>query len=83
VKGKWYSEKDIKHIENVACQKILILSAAYLMDEMDYSEDKVVEYWDSITRYVTAIKDHTITLDKVCEIITEHTGLEFKRRYKK
>lgn len=73
------SKTAVRKLEEDVTKKILILSAAYLMDEFDYSEDAICDYWDGLTRYVDAIDQKLITLDKVCAIIQEHTGLEFHR----
>ena len=75
-------EKAVRKIEQETWQKCLILSAAFLMDEMGYSEDRIIEYWDSMTHYLDSINDKIITMDKVCDIIHEHTGLDLKRRKK-
>ena len=81
-KGKWMDEKQIRKIESETWQKCMILSAAYLMDEFGYDEDRVISYWDGLTRYLDAIDQKIITMDKVCDIIHEHTGLDLKRRKK-
>ena len=81
-KGKWMDEKQIRKIEQETWQKCLILSAAFLMDELDYSDERIIEYWDSMTNYMDAIDSHLITMDQVCDIIKDHTGLDLKRRKK-
>lgn len=77
------SKTAVHKLEEEVMQKMLILSAAYLMDDWDYSEQAICDYWDGLTRYVDAIDQKYITLDKICWIIQEHTGIEFKRANKK
>ena len=78
-KGRWIDDRAVKKMETEIWEKCLILSAAYLMDEMDYNEDKVVDYFTSMTKYLEAIDDHLLTMDKVCEIIKEHSGVDIRR----
>ena len=70
-------ERDIRKIKMELADKTLCLVTAYLMDELDYDEDKIIELWEGIARYSAAIKDHTITLNKVKEIIQDRTGIKF------
>ena len=81
-KGVWVDEKRLKKMEQESWEKCLILSCSYLMDEMDYSEDRMLEYFDGMDRYISAVKEKLITIDKVCEIIEEHTGVKLKWRGK-
>lgn len=78
-KYRWMDDRQIKKIEDTIGQRVIILSAAYLMDEFDYSEEAIVEYWEGMLRYMDAIDKKLITIDKVCEIIETHTGLHFQR----
>lgn len=64
-----------KHDDEIV-QKMIILSAAYLMDEMDYSDDRIVDYWEGLTRYAEAIDEKLITIRQVNNIIEEKTGLK-------
>lgn len=75
-KAKWMDEKAVKRFESDIWVQCIILSASYLMDEFDYSEEKIIDYYEALTRYIGAIKSHLITIDKVKEIINEHTGLK-------
>ena len=69
--------RDVTKLKQQVSDRVLCLVTAYLMDELDYDEDKIVEMWEGISRYAAAIDDHTITLNKVKEIIQEHTGIKF------
>ena len=55
-----------------------ILMLSWLMDEFGYDRDKIVEAWDGVARYADAVKEKIISMDKVCNIINEHTGLNIK-----
>lgn len=61
-----------------AVEQTMILVAAYLMEEpeFNYSDERICELWEGISRWSEAVKDHTISCQKVCEIIKEQTGLE-------
>ena len=69
-------ERDIRKMMDNAADNMLTLVTAYLMDELDYDEDRIVDLWNGITWYAESIKDHTITLKKVKDIITENTGIK-------
>lgn len=56
----------------------MILFAAYLMDELDYNEDRILSVWDGVSRYAEAIQNKDITMKKVCEIVNAHTGLNIR-----
>lgn len=70
------SKTQLRRHDDEVVQKMIILSAAYLMDEMDYSEDRIVEYWEGLTRYAEAIDQKLITIRQVNDIIEQHTGLK-------
>lgn len=72
------SKTAVRKLEEDVMKKMLILSAAYLMDEFGYSEDAICEYWDGLTRYCDAIDEKFITLNSVRQIIYEHTGLDIR-----
>lgn len=67
--------RDLEKIKMHVVDDVLTQVTAYLMDEFDYDEDKIVELWEGIARYSKAIKEHTISIKKVKEIIKEHTGI--------
>ena len=73
-------KRDIRKIEENAAAEVLILVTAYLMDEFEYDEDKIIELWNGVTRYSDAInKEKLITINQVCEIIEKNTGLKLGR----
>ena len=61
-----------------AVKRVLILSASYLMEEQDWNDDKLVEYYEAICRWSDAIDSHLISIQKVVDIINEKTGAEIK-----
>lgn len=64
-------------IKSSAVEQTMILVAAYLMEEpeFDYSDERILELWQGISRWSVAVKDHTISCEKVCDIINQNTGL--------
>ena len=66
---------EIKH--DIAGQT-MILTLGYLMDDLEYDPDKLIEVWNGLSRYAEAIDTHLITLNKVCDIINENTGLSIR-----
>lgn len=70
--------RKIQEIKTEAVGQTFLLAAAYLMDEMEYSEDKILELWDGITRYSDAVRDGTINMNKVCKILEKHTGMKVR-----
>ena len=78
MKGKKKSEKQRVVNSMKATKRVLILSAAYLMEEQDWDDDALVEYYEAIVRWCDAIKDHWISIDQVIKMINEKTGAEIK-----
>ena len=70
--------RKVEDIKLEAIMQTMLLAASYLMDELDYSEDRLLAFWAGVTRYSQAVKDHDITMNKVCLILKEHTGLEVR-----
>ena len=70
--------RKLEEIKKEAIGQTYILCAAYLMDELDYSEDKIVEVWNGITRYAEAIRNKDITMNKICKILSEKTGMNVR-----
>lgn len=68
--------RDIKRMKEGISDNVLTLVTAYLMDEFDYDDEKIVELWEGIARYSNAVEDHTITLKKVKQIIADNTGIK-------
>ena len=78
------SEKELERIKRNAkadgVQKALILTASWLMEEpeFNFSEERICNMWDGVARYAQGIDEHYISLQLVCEIIKQHTGMEIK-----
>ena len=68
--------RDLNKIKWDITDDVLTLVTAYLMDEMDYDEQKIVDLGEGIARYSKAEKDHYITRSKVKKIIEENTGIK-------
>jgi hypothetical protein len=70
--------RKLQEIKTEAIGQTFLLVAAYLMDELNYEEDKILELWDGVSRYSDAIKNKDITMYKVCKILEEHTGMKVR-----
>ena len=69
------TQKELDQIRQDIIKQSMILTAAYLMDVEGYGEDQIVDFWESLTRWIDAIDAHLITIDTVTEIIEKTTGL--------
>lgn len=70
--------RKIDEIAKEASAKAMILFAAYLMDDEDFNAERICEVWDGVTRYADAVDKKLISLDKVCGIINNYTGLKIR-----
>lgn len=70
--------RKIQAIKTEALGQAMVLIIAFLMDELNYDADACVEIWNGVTRYAEAVDSKLITMQKVCDIINEHTGLGIK-----
>lgn len=70
--------KKLEAIKAEAIGQTMILTIAYLMDELGYDEDKCLAVWDGVTRYAGAVSSKLITMQKVCDIINKSTGLNIR-----
>ena len=70
------TRKEIDKIRQEIVKQSMILSAAYLMDEEGYGEDQIIDYWESLVRWVNAIDRHEISIKTVTDIIENSTGLK-------
>ena len=61
-----------------AVKRVLVLSAAYLMEEADWDDNDLVEYYEGICRWSDAIDSHLIQIQQVIDIINEKTGATIK-----
>lgn len=77
-KQVYMSKGKVRRMEQDAMHKCMILSAAYLMDDLGYTDDEIIDYWDSLVRWLDAIDEKTLTINKVCEIIEQARGLKIK-----
>lgn len=68
----------VEEIKREAIGQTYLLVAAYLMDELGYSEDKILEIWGGITKYADAVRDKDITMKHICKILEEHTGMKVR-----
>ena len=70
--------RKLNEIKQEIAGQTMILTLGYLMDDLDYDADRLIEVWEGLTRYAEAVNSHIISLDKVCEIINANTGLEIR-----
>ena len=63
----------LKH-ESIWWAMIMFLATA--MDEMDWTEEDIDKFAVRLDRYMTAVEDHTITINKVSQIIEEQLGVK-------
>lgn len=70
--------KKLQAIKMEAIGQTMVLTIAYLMDELGYDEDRCLDVWDGVARYADAIDEKLITMNKICDIINEHTGLNIR-----
>lgn len=70
--------RKVDELARQASAKAMILFAAYLMEDEDFTPERICEVWDGVTRYASAVDDKLISLRKICEIINEHTGLNIR-----
>lgn len=77
-KKKTLTPRKIQEIKTEAMGQAMILTIAYLMDELSYDEDKCLAVWEGVARYAEAVDDKLITMQKVCDIINNATGLQIR-----
>lgn len=70
--------RKLDEIKKDTAGQMMILLVAYLMDELNYEPEKIIEVWQGVERYSEAIDSHLLSLNTVCKIIGEHTGLEIR-----
>lgn len=59
-------------------QRMLLLTGAYLMEEYDWDDEKLIEYYNKIAEWSDAIDKHIISCKTVAEIINKQTGAEVR-----
>lgn len=70
--------RKVQDIKTEALGQAMILTLAYLMDEFDYDGDALVGVWEGVARYSEAIAQKLITMQQVCDIINNATGLDIR-----
>lgn len=70
--------KKLDEIKTEILGQAMLLHLAYLMDELDYDDEKCLAIWDGVARYSEAVKNKTITMKHICKIINAHTGLNIR-----
>lgn len=82
VRRKFYlSEKQLAKIkEDVTGEAVQMTGLLYLaaLAEKGWSEDQIVEMFETISRYVTYLDDNIVKIKQVQEIIEKHTGMKIK-----
>lgn len=69
-------KRDFDRIKMNVTDEVLTLLLGYLMDDLDYDEDRILEVFEGVSRYHKAVKDHLITIKQIKKIIKEKTGLD-------
>ena len=67
--------KKLEDIKKDVAGQTLILVIGYMMDEMDYDADHLIDIWNGVSRYAEAVDSKLISLNKVCDIINQNTWL--------
>lgn len=70
--------RKLKEIRDDTAKQMIVLMLAYLMDEVDYSADKLIETYNALTRYVEAIDNKLISVKTVENILAEQAELEIR-----
>lgn len=78
------SEKQMQKMrEEVATRATSITGILYLsaLAEKGWTEDEIVELFETVSRYVNYIDDHLVKLEQVQEIIERRTGIKIECRW--
>lgn len=70
--------RKVKEIKTEAMGQAMILTIAYLMDELDFDEDRCLEIWEGVSRYAEAVDTKLLSMRKICDIINANTGLNIR-----
>ena len=70
--------RKLEAIKQEVAGQMMILTLAYLMEDEDFDENRLIGVWSGLTRYSEAVNSHLISLKKICEIINKSTGLEIR-----
>jgi len=75
---RYERDKLVNKLAIETTQKLYVLAGAYLMEEpeFNYSEDRIIEFWQGLSRWAGAVDEHLISLEDVARIFNEKTGAE-------
>ena len=71
-------KKDIRKMQTEFEQTAIILFMAYMMDEEGWTDEKTLAMWDSLEKWLLAVKEHLISVDYVKKLIREQRNWEFE-----
>lgn len=77
-KKKTQKQKDVSITK--AMLRFFLLSTAYLMEEYDWSDDDVENYYLKMNEWTNAIQSKLINMETVAKIIEDKTGMELHWR---
>lgn len=67
---------ELKQVKQEAIMHALIIFLATAMDEMDWTADDIFDFATRFDRYMSAVQDHIITINKVSQILEEELGIK-------
>ena len=73
-------KRDIRKMKNDIYYKTQVLLFAFLMDELNYSAERIIEVKEALDRYLEAIDKKLLTVEKVEKIIEEYTELKMIKK---
>lgn len=59
-----------------AMWRFFLLSCAYLMEEYDWDDNDIENYYTKMSEWTNAIQSKVISMETVAEIIKKKTGME-------
>lgn len=80
------SDKQLLKVkEQVTNEAVTMTGMLYLaaLAEKGWTEDQIVEMFDTISRYVKYIDDNVVKIKHVQEVIEKHTGMKIKYTWNK
>lgn len=66
----------LKQVKQEAITHSLIIFLATAMDEMDWTADDIFDFATRFDRYMGAVQDHVITINKVSQILETELGIK-------
>lgn len=76
MKKKKKTEKQKNVSITKAMWRFFLLSCAYLMEEYDWNDDDVENYFTKMSEWTDAIQSKILKMEVVAEIIKNKTGME-------